>query len=60
MGTHIDGLNHLHDGDRTYARHQLSDIRCLYGTTRLGIETLPQVVTPRTVLGRPLSAVSTD
>jgi kynurenine formamidase len=45
MGTHLDGLNHLHDGDRTYNGHRLADIRTAYGTSRLGIETLPQVVT---------------
>ena len=45
MGTHVDGLNHLHDGDRTYNGHRLADIRTPYGTSRLGIDTLPQVVT---------------
>jgi kynurenine formamidase len=45
MGTHIDGLNHLHDGDRTYNGHRLADIRTPYGTSRLGIDTLPQVIT---------------
>jgi hypothetical protein len=45
MGTHVDGLNHLHDGDRTYNGHRLSDIRTPYGTNRLGIDTLPQVLT---------------
>jgi kynurenine formamidase len=45
MGTHLDGLNHLHDGDRTYNGHRLADIRTPYGTSRLGIDTLPQVVT---------------
>jgi kynurenine formamidase len=45
MGTHVDGLNHLHDGDRTYNGHRLADIRTSYGTSRLGIDTLPQVVT---------------
>jgi kynurenine formamidase len=45
MGTHVDGLNHLQDGDRTYNGHRLADIVEEYGTNRLGIETLPQVVT---------------
>ena len=44
MGTHLDGLNHPHDGDRTYNGHRLADIRTPYGTSRLGIDTLPQVV----------------
>jgi kynurenine formamidase len=45
MGTHLDGLNHLHVGDRTYNGHRLADIRTPYGTSRIGIDTLPQVVT---------------
>lgn len=45
MGTHMDGLNHLQIGDRTYNGHRLADIVEDFGTNRLGIETLPQVVT---------------
>jgi kynurenine formamidase len=45
MGTHVDGLNHLQIGDRTYNGHRLVDLVEEYGTNRLGIETLPQVVT---------------
>jgi kynurenine formamidase len=45
MGTHVDALNHLHDGDRTYNGHRLADILTPYGTSRLGVDTLPQVVT---------------
>jgi kynurenine formamidase len=45
MGTHLDGLNHLQVGDRTYNGHRLAEIVEDYGTNRLGIETLPQVVT---------------
>jgi kynurenine formamidase len=45
MGTHMDGLNHLQEGDRTYNGHRLDDIVEDYGTCRLGIDTLPQVVT---------------
>jgi kynurenine formamidase len=45
MGTHVDGLNHLQVGDRTYNGHRLADIVEEYGTNRLGIDTLPQVVT---------------
>jgi kynurenine formamidase len=45
MGTHIDGLNHLQIGDRTYNGHRLADVVEEHGTNRLGIETLPQVVT---------------
>jgi kynurenine formamidase len=45
MGTHMDGLNHLQVGDRTYNGFRLEDIVEDYGTCRLGIDTLPQVVT---------------
>jgi len=45
MGTHLDGLNHLQAGDRTYNGFRLADIVEDYGTNRLGIDTLPQVVT---------------
>ena len=45
MGTHMDGLNHLQVGDRTYNGFRLADIVEDHGTNRLGIETLPQVVT---------------
>ena len=45
MGTHMDGLNHLQVGDRAYNGHRLADIAEEWGTNRLGIETLPQVVT---------------
>lgn len=45
MGTHMDALNHLQVGDRTYNGHRLADIAEEHGTNRLGIDTLPQVVT---------------
>jgi kynurenine formamidase len=45
IGTHMDGLNHLHVGERMYNGHRLLDVMAEHGTTRLGIDTLPQVVT---------------
>jgi kynurenine formamidase len=45
MGTHMDALNHLQAGDRTYNGHRLADIAEEHGTNRLGVDTLPQVVT---------------
>jgi kynurenine formamidase len=45
IGTHVDGLNHLHVGDRMYNGHRLADVVAEHGTTKLGIDTLPQVVT---------------
>jgi kynurenine formamidase len=45
IGTHMDGLNHLRIGDRSYNGFRLGDIAEEWGTSRLGVETLPQVVT---------------
>lgn len=45
MGTHVDGLNHLQIGDRTYNGHRVADLVEEHGTNRLGVETLPQAVT---------------
>ena len=42
MGTHLDGLNHLQDGDRTYNGHRLADIAEEHGTNTLGVDTLPR------------------
>lgn len=45
LGTHIDALSHLQIGDRAYNGHRLDDIAEEHGVNRLGIETLPQIVT---------------
>jgi kynurenine formamidase len=45
IGTHMDGLNHLHAGERMYNGHRLADVVAEHGTTKLGVEKLPQVVT---------------
>ena len=45
MGTHVDGLNHLHINKRAYNGFDVDAISTDIGTTRLGIETMPQVVT---------------
>ena len=45
VGTHMYGLNHLQAGDRTYNGFRLADIVEDHGTNRLGIDTMPQVVT---------------
>ena len=45
MGTHLDALNHLQVGDRTYNGYRLADLAEDHGTNRLGIDTLPQIVT---------------
>jgi kynurenine formamidase len=45
LGTHLDGLNHLQIGDRTYNGHTISELAENWGTNRLGAETIPQIVT---------------
>ncbi len=45
MGTHMDALNHLHRAGKMYGGHDVADVTVEWGTTRNGIETLPQVVT---------------
>ncbi len=44
-GTHVDGLNHASRGDLLYNGVRASEILTDAGTTRLGIETMPPVVT---------------
>lgn len=45
MGTHLDGLNHLQRGDRFYNGYRMDEIVEDWGTNKLGIETVPQIVT---------------
>ena len=45
MGTHVDALNHLQIGDRVYNGWTLDEIVEEHGTNRLGVDTLPQLVT---------------
>lgn len=44
MGTHLDGLNHLQIGDRFYNGFQTREIVEEWGTNKLGIESVPQIV----------------
>jgi kynurenine formamidase len=45
IGTHIDALNHLQVGDRAYNGLRVSELAETWGTNRLGVETVPQIVT---------------
>jgi kynurenine formamidase len=45
IGTHLDGLNHLQIGGRFYNGWQTQDIIEEWGTNRLGIETVPPIIT---------------
>jgi kynurenine formamidase len=45
LGTHLDALNHLQIGDRCYNGYTLTDLAEEWGTNKLGIETVPQIIT---------------
>jgi kynurenine formamidase len=45
LGTHLDALSHLQIGDRAYNGHRVDDLASPAGVTRLGAETIPQIVT---------------
>src|ERR671927_1561232 len=45
IGTQLDGLNHLQIGDRFYNGWRARDIVEDWGTSKLGIETVPPILT---------------
>jgi kynurenine formamidase len=45
LGTHLDALSHLQIGDRGYNGVEISELAGTAGVRRLGIETVPQIVT---------------
>jgi kynurenine formamidase len=45
LGTHLDALSHLQIGDRAYNGWRVSELAGAAGARRLGVETVPQVVT---------------
>jgi kynurenine formamidase len=45
LGTHLDTLGHLQMGDRAYGGHSVAELAGASGLTRLGAETVPQIVT---------------
>jgi kynurenine formamidase len=45
LGTHLDALSHLQIGDRGYDGVRVEEIATPTGVSRLGIETVPQIVT---------------
>jgi kynurenine formamidase len=46
IGTHLDALSHLQAGDRCYNGFRVPEIAAPWGVTRLGVETVPQIVAP--------------
>jgi kynurenine formamidase len=45
LGTHLDALSHLQRGDRGFNGLTISDLAGTAGVERLGVETVPQIVT---------------
>jgi len=45
LGTHIDALSHLQEGDRAYNGRRVDEIAGVAGVNALGAETVPQIVT---------------
>jgi kynurenine formamidase len=45
LGTHLDALSHLQMGDRGYNGWRVADLAENWGVSRLGVETVPQIVT---------------
>jgi kynurenine formamidase len=45
LGTHLDALSHLQIGDRGYNGWTVGEIAGTAGVTRLGVESVPQIVT---------------
>jgi kynurenine formamidase len=45
LGTHLDALSHLQMGDRGYNGWSVAELAGTTGVMRLGVETVPQIVT---------------
>jgi kynurenine formamidase len=45
LGTHLDALSHLQMGDRGYNGYTVAELAGTAGVRRLGVETVPQIVT---------------
>jgi kynurenine formamidase len=45
LGTHLDALSHLQIGERAYNGVHVSELAGTAGVTKLGVETVPQIVT---------------
>jgi kynurenine formamidase len=60
LGTHLDALSHLQIGERAYNGWKVSELAGTSGVRRLGVETVPQIVTRGwlvDVAGRPPGGV---
>jgi kynurenine formamidase len=45
LGTHLDALSHLQIGERAYNGVRVSELAGTSGVSKLGVETVPQIVT---------------
>jgi kynurenine formamidase len=53
LGTHLDALSHLQIGDRAYNGVTVAELAGTAGVTKLGVETVPQIVTRGWLVGAP-------
>jgi kynurenine formamidase len=53
LGTHLDTLGHLQMGGRAYGGHTVAELAGTSGLTRLGAETVPQIVTRGVLVAGP-------
>jgi kynurenine formamidase len=53
LGTHLDALSHLQIGDRGYDGVHVSELAGTTGVAKLGVETVPQVVSPGWLVDMP-------
>jgi len=53
IGTHIDALNHISRGDALYGGYSSREITGTSGTSKLGIETMPPIVTREILIDVP-------
>src|SRR5919106_4255616 len=51
LGTHIDALSHLQIGDRGYNGWSVAELAGTAGVRRLGVETVPQIITRGWLVG---------
>jgi kynurenine formamidase len=56
LGTHLDALSHLQIGERGYNGWSVAELADVAGVRRLGVETVPQIVTRGWLVDAPAEA----
>jgi kynurenine formamidase len=60
LGTHLDALSHLQIGDRGYNGWSVAELAGTAGVKRLGVETVPQIVTRGWLVERGVALTGCD